>query len=180
MGYSLRIEVKSGVVDISWNEQALLTGVGLERTPSETPPHSASHLPRRIFRLIEDLHDYFETGAPFSRISWDDIATDEWTDFQKKVYRATLAIPHGETRTYGWVSMKIGTPLACRAVGQALRKNPVPLLVPCHRVVSHQSLGGFMGEDSPEAPQLDLKRQLLQLENQFINPSFPFSTSLGA
>ncbi len=177
---SLRVEVKSGIVEISWNEQAFVTGVGLERVAQTESVGTATHLPRRIFQFIEDLQDYFETGKPFSRVTWDDIATDGWSEFQKKVYRATLTIPYGETRTYGWVSMKIGTPLACRAVGQALRKNPVALLVPCHRVVSHQSLGGFMGADSPEAPELDLKRQLLSLENSYVNPFFPFTASIGA
>ena len=177
---SLRVEVKSGIVEISWNEQAFVTSVGLERAAQSESACTASHLPRRIFQFIEDLQEYFETGKPFSRITWEDVAAQDLSEFQKKVYRATLSIPHGETRTYGWVSMKIGAPLACRAVGQALRKNPFPLLVPCHRVVSNQSLGGFMGADSPEAPELDLKRQLLSLENSFVNPFFPFTASIGA
>lgn len=177
---SLRVEVKSGIIEVAWSHEGLLTRVGLNPVEPVGEAPTAHSLPRRIFRFIEDLNDYFENGTPFSRTRWEDVALSEWTGFQEKVYRATLAIPHGETRTYGWVASKIGTPMACRAVGQALRKNPVPLLVPCHRVVSNQSLGGFMGANDPEAPQLDLKRRLLDLENRFINPCFPFSYSLGA
>jgi methylated-DNA-[protein]-cysteine S-methyltransferase len=170
---SLCIQFKFGAAKISWNTEGLLTQVDLDREISPSEP--SSWVPSRVFKLAEDLNDYFGFGSPFSRVRWEDIDTQEWTEFQYKVYRAILSIPHGETRTYGWVAMKIGTPLACRAVGQALRKNPVPLLVPCHRVVSPQSLGGFMGQKSPEAPELGLKRQLLDLENRFINPCFPFS-----
>ncbi len=66
------------------------------------------------------------------------------TDFQRQVYHATCTIPYGETRSYGWVAEKIGNPKAARAVGQALNKNPLPILIPCHRVIGHDaSLVGF-------------------------------------
>jgi len=80
------------------------------------------------------------------------------TSFQRKVWEAAREIPYGETRTYRWLAEKIGNPKAARAVGQALARNPVPLLVPCHRVVSSDStLGGFTGG-------VHLKRKLLILE----------------
>lgn len=64
--------------------------------------------------------------------------------FGRKVYKAVAAIPEGETRSYGWVAARIGTPRAARAVGNALNKNPCPGIVPCHRVVrSDGSIGGF-------------------------------------
>lgn len=82
------------------------------------------------------------------------------TPFQKKVWRAIQKIPYGETRSYLWIAKKIGKPKAMRAVGQACGANPLPLLIPCHRVVaSHQKIGGFTGG-------LLLKRRLLQLEKQ--------------
>jgi O-6-methylguanine DNA methyltransferase len=66
------------------------------------------------------------------------------TAFQGKVYKAVLEIPHGETRSYKWVAKEIGRPLAVRAVGQALKKNPFIGVIPCHRVISSDgSLGGF-------------------------------------
>lgn len=66
------------------------------------------------------------------------------TEFEKKVYLAVLKIPRGQTRSYKWVAEKIGCPRACRAVGNALNKNPYIGIVPCHRVIrSDGSVGGF-------------------------------------
>lgn len=80
------------------------------------------------------------------------------TSFQKKVYTVVRQIPRGEVRTYAWVAGKIKKPGATRAVGNALNKNPFPIIVPCHRVVhSDGSLGEYaFGED--------LKRRLLEIE----------------
>lgn len=66
------------------------------------------------------------------------------TEFQKKVYEVVKRIPPGEVRTYKWVAEKIGNHRAFRAVGQALKKNPYPGIIPCHRVIrSDGSLGGY-------------------------------------
>ncbi len=66
------------------------------------------------------------------------------TKFEEKVYEAVKAIPRGEIRTYSWVAEQVGNPKASRAVGNALNKNPTPVVVPCHRVVRKDgSLGGF-------------------------------------
>ena len=65
------------------------------------------------------------------------------TEFQKKVYKVVKQIPKGQVRTYSWVAERIGNPKAARAVGNALNKNPFPLVVPCHRVVAKNGLGGF-------------------------------------
>ncbi len=66
------------------------------------------------------------------------------TPFAKKVYKILLTIPIGQVRTYKWVAQKAGKPKAYRAVGQILKRNPYPLIVPCHRVVkSDTSLGGY-------------------------------------
>ncbi len=81
------------------------------------------------------------------------------TDFQRRVWAATRAIPRGETRTYGDIARQIGVPGAARAVGQAMARNPWPIIVPCHRVVGHGGrLTGFGGG-------LDLKRRMLGLES---------------
>ncbi len=78
--------------------------------------------------------------------------------FQRKVWRATLRIPYGRVRSYGWVAAKVGGKRYARAVGLALGANPVPIVVPCHRVVAHDgSLGGF-------SCGLAAKRRLLTLE----------------
>jgi methylated-DNA-[protein]-cysteine S-methyltransferase len=78
--------------------------------------------------------------------------------FQMKVWDVLRTIPYGRVRSYGWVARKIGKPKAARAVGAACGANPVPLLVPCHRVVAGDgSLGGFSGG-------LPNKKRLLTLE----------------
>ena len=66
------------------------------------------------------------------------------TEFQKRVLLAACAIPKGETRSYKQIAEQIGSPGACRAVGSALSKNPLPVSVPCHRVVSSDGkIGGY-------------------------------------
>ena len=82
----------------------------------------------------------------------------ELTRFEEKVYTVVKKIPFGETRTYKWVAEKVGVKGASRAVGNALNKNPFPIIVPCHRVVNS---GGFPGEYAFGA---DLKKKLLELE----------------
>lgn len=83
------------------------------------------------------------------------------TDFERKVLRWTMRIPCGQTRTYSWLARKVGKPRAARAVGNALRKNPLPIFIPCHRVVrSDGALGGYGGSQGTA-----MKERLLQLEN---------------
>ena len=68
------------------------------------------------------------------------------TDFQRQVWAALMAIPLGETRTYGDIAREIGNPDSVRAVGRACGANPIPLIIPCHRVLaSGNRLGGFSG-----------------------------------
>jgi methylated-DNA-[protein]-cysteine S-methyltransferase len=80
------------------------------------------------------------------------------TAFQIKVWEALQKIPYGETRSYGEIASMIGNPKACRAVGMANNRNPVAIIIPCHRVIGHDgSLTGYGGG-------IELKRQLLDLE----------------
>ena len=82
------------------------------------------------------------------------------TPFQQAVWKACAKIPYGETRSYSDIAKMIGNPKAVRAVGTALGANPIPIVIPCHRVIgSNGKLTGFAGG-------LDLKRALLKLENE--------------
>jgi len=82
------------------------------------------------------------------------------TEFQKKVWGALREIPYGETRSYGWVAERIGKPKAVRAVGGANHRNPVMIVVPCHRCIGKDgSLIGFGGG-------LPMKEALLDLEQR--------------
>ncbi len=121
------------------------------------------------------IRAYFDAGTPLPTLNWKILDTSGWTVFQKEVYEVANQIPHGETRSYAWIAKKMGKPQASRAVGQALRKNPIPILIPCHRVVSsHGGLGGFMGQRDPSDPKLVMKQALIKLEEQYLSPLFPF------
>lgn len=81
------------------------------------------------------------------------------TEFQKKVWKELLNIPYGETRSYKDIATAIGNEKACRAVGNANNKNPIAIIVPCHRVVgSNGSMTGYAGG-------IDIKEKLLKIEN---------------
>ncbi len=86
------------------------------------------------------------------------------TYFAKKVYKAVLTIPLGEVRTYKWVARKAGRPRAYRAVGQILKNNPYPLIVPCHRIVASSGrLGGYIFGRKVKRTLLNLERQIKKL-----------------
>jgi len=81
--------------------------------------------------------------------------------FTKKVYKATAAIPLGQVRSYKWIAGKCGRPKAYRAVGQILKNNPYPLIIPCHRVVtSGKKIGGYSGGIKNKKMLIDLERQI--------------------
>jgi O-6-methylguanine DNA methyltransferase len=86
------------------------------------------------------------------------------TPFAIKVYKAALSIPIGEVRSYQWVAKKAGRPKACRAVGQILKNNPYPLIIPCHRVVrANNALGGYIFGSKRKQTLLNLERQIREL-----------------
>jgi len=83
------------------------------------------------------------------------------TPFAKKVYKAVSSIPLGEIRSYKWVAQKIGRPRAMRAVGQVLKRNPWPLLIPCHRVICVDGrIGGYSSGQKKKIALLDLEKQI--------------------
>jgi methylated-DNA-[protein]-cysteine S-methyltransferase len=87
----------------------------------------------------------------------------EGTEFCKKVWRELLGIPFGETRSYADIARAVGNPRGCRAVGQAVRRNPIPIFIPCHRVIgSNGDLTGFCG-----TAHLEIKEYLLEMERSY-------------
>ncbi len=84
------------------------------------------------------------------------------TDFQKKVWNKLMEIPCGEVRTYQWVAEEVHSPLAFRAVGGANHNNPIPLIVPCHRVIGKD--GSMTGYGGPSEGGKAMKRSLLEME----------------
>jgi methylated-DNA-[protein]-cysteine S-methyltransferase len=92
--------------------------------------------------LIKRLKAYFagkEVEFP------DKLDLSSATDFQRQVWRVTQTIPYGETRSYGWVAERLAKRGAARAVGQALARNRLPVIIPCHRVLASDGLGGYSG-----------------------------------
>lgn len=80
------------------------------------------------------------------------------TDFQRAVLQAASAIPRGQVRTYAELAAQLGKPQAARAVGQALRRNPVPIVVPCHRVIGRDGgLHGYLGRSGVQTKALLLR-----------------------
>ena len=111
-------------------------------------PNHFSDLPSRLGRYFKGEHVSFN----------DKLDLNDASAFKRAVWIAARAIPHGQTRSYGWIARQIGKPGALRAVGQALAKNPLPIVVPCHRVIGRDGrLTGFEGG-------LEMKRSLLEIE----------------
>jgi len=107
--------------------------------------------------LLDELRRYFAGERVRFRVPLADVAA---TPFQRAVWDSLLAIPYGETRSYGDVARAIGKPGAARAVGRACGANPWPIIVPCHRVVGADgALGGY-------SAGLKWKSVLLTLENR--------------
>jgi methylated-DNA-[protein]-cysteine S-methyltransferase len=132
-----------------------LSRVSFERggepaTPLETWVRDDAQFAAAAQQLIE----YFEGR----RSTFDLQLAPEGTEFQKRVWSALLTIPYGETRSYAWLAQAIGNPAAARAVGAANGANPIPVIVPCHRVIGASgALTGFGGG-------LPVKKFLLELE----------------
>ena len=104
--------------------------------------------------IINQLNEYFFEGRKNFSIQY----RLPFTGFRSEVFKEMIKIPYGECVTYSYLAKKVGNPKAYRAVGSSCGKNPLPLVVPCHRVVSKSGLGGFTGG-------LDIKRFLLELES---------------
>lgn len=106
-------------------------------------------------KIKKILIDYF-SGFKVHFDVFGDLTS--YTSFQRKVWEITQTIPYGQRISYGWIAQKLGNHRASRAVGQALKTNPLPIIIPCHRVIAKDgSLGGF-------SAGLIIKRRLLDLE----------------
>ena len=110
--------------------------------------------PRELREVTRQLKDYFAG----KRTRFDLKLAPEGTEFQRQVWKALRTIPYGKTISYGELANKIGNPKAVRAVGGANGRNPIPIVIPCHRVIGADgSLTGFGGG-------LETKVALLALE----------------
>jgi methylated-DNA-[protein]-cysteine S-methyltransferase len=141
-GRVVRIEFEAGRKDKQRRENLIAAGVHLEPAPE------------RLVEVRRQLAEYFAG----ERTTFDLELAPEGSPFQLEVWEALREIPWGETRSYGEIARGIGRPNASRAVGAANGANPIPIVVPCHRVIgSDGSLTGFGGG-------LQAKTVLLELE----------------
>ena len=107
-----------------------------------------------VDRAVSEIEEYFARH----RQSFDVPLDLRGTEFQLRVWTELVNVPFGATTSYGELARRVGKPGGARAIGNALGRNPVPIIVPCHRVIGHdQALVGFGGG-------LSLKEQLLELE----------------
>ncbi len=108
---------------------------------------------------FEDLVERFGAYLGGHRVAFPDkLDLSPATAFQRQVWAMTGLIPYGETRSYTWVAVQVQKPAAVRAVGQALARNPLPIIIPCHRVLTIDGrLGGYRGG-------IEMKKHLLYLE----------------
>jgi O-6-methylguanine DNA methyltransferase len=165
MNHRVLMETPIGVLTIESSEKA----VTLIALPHEAGAHPLAAngarsgaaagpdygpLPQPLVAAVAQLEEYFAG----ERRTFDLPLELEGTDFQRSVWLRLAEIPYGETVSYAELAMMVGRPHAYRAVGQANGANPVPIVLPCHRVVaSGGGLGGYGGG-------LPMKRQLLTLE----------------
>lgn len=133
---------ESGISEINFVE---------EKRDTET-----SDQPSALSDCVTQLKEYFEGKRRKFTVQLD---MSRGTDFYREVWRLVAAIPYGRTRSYSDIAETLGRPLASRAVGMANGRNPLPIVIPCHRVIGKDgSLTGY-------AYGLDLKEALLAIEN---------------
>ena len=124
---------------------------------SHAPDHTGWHRDDTAFPdAVEQLGAYFAGDLTEFDLNYDMAGTA----FQRRVWTALLTIPSGQTRSYGELALQIGAPKASRAVGLANGRNPISIIVPCHRVIgANGSLTGYGGGIERKSALLDLERQ---------------------
>lgn len=144
-----------GYLHLKATEDALVEISFLEKEKNQNPPNPSSGI---ISRAVDQLNEYFEG----KRTAFELPLAPEGTKFQRQVWNVLQAIPFGSTITYSRLSEKLGNPKAIRAVGRANGQNPIPIIIPCHRVVgSNDDLIGYSGG-------IERKRRLLQHEGALL------------
>ncbi len=154
--YAVRTPLGSLVVEWSDRGLACLSFTKAKRGPRL--PVLKGQEGARGKAFLAELARYLDSGEWRFSVPLD---LSGGTDFDREVWRALRAIPAGKVRTYGEVARAIGSPRAARAVGNACGRNPVAIVVPCHRVVAAGGIGGF-------GAGLGVKRKLLALEGMSV------------
>lgn len=156
------VATESAVTGIHFNNAAhhnATTGGVALATHRSAPGSADTSAPGSTLLLRQaatELAEYFAG----QRRTFDFPTAPSGTLFQQAVWEALCTIPYGETRSYSQIAAQIGRPRACRAVGMANNRNPIAIVIPCHRVIGHAgALTGYAGG-------LDTKQRLLDLETE--------------
>jgi len=148
--YLMFYETKIGTIGIAEDGDGNITNLFFSRE-GHTIDLRETLILKNAFR---ELNEYLDGN----RKTFDLVYSFEGTDFQKKVWAELQNIPYGMTIGYGKLAKQIGNPKAYRAVGSTVRKNPIPIFVPCHRVVSSDGdIGGY-------SRGISYKKKLLMIE----------------
>lgn len=159
---------------VEWAEAQLVDGLNWRLTATAQGIRTIEFMPEGVLAGSPNPENPFlheavrQLGAYFrGELREFQLALDfEGTDFQKQVWRQLETIPYGQTRSYSQIAEAIGRPKAVRAVGAANGANPIPIVVPCHRVIGASGkLVGYGGG-------LPLKKRLLELEGVAAQPLF--------
>ena len=152
------LKTPGGELMLAGNEEGLHHIVFPEGKGHMKPKADWQHLPDAFPEARQQLLEYFAG----ERRDFDLPLAPEGSDFQREVWSALRNIPYGTTISYGELARRVGRPAAARAVGAANGRNPIPIVIPCHRVIGKDgSLTGFGGG-------LQLKERLLELESPLL------------
>jgi len=136
-GYFLRMESPIGRISLVSNETHLKSV-----TFSDEQAEEPEHLPDILLQAAAQLKEYFDG----TRTRFDLAIDPDGTAFQKKVWQKLLEVPFGKTKSYRDIALELGSVLNTRAVGTANGRNPVSIIVPCHRIIGHDGkLVGYAG-----------------------------------
>jgi methylated-DNA-[protein]-cysteine S-methyltransferase len=131
------IKTRYGIIEAGYDGEALVF-LDLSAGKKQKQPLPCAGITKK---LKKDLDKYFKGKKMAFKYRLD---LKGLTCFEKKALLALKTIPYGETRSYGWVAKRAGSPKASRAAGNAVGKNPFPIIIPCHRVIHGDgSIGGF-------------------------------------
>lgn len=164
-----RVATELGIVEVELNSAGAITRLDYAReanaglTSVQSPEDAeGDRVPPVVREAARQVEEYFRGERTELELPYACIPA-RGTEFERRVWSATAAIPRGQTRTYGEIAAAIGSPKASRAVGAALGRNPLMIAVPCHRVVGADgTLTGYAGG-------VEVKRTLLAVEGAAVD-----------